>query len=99
MVGKKTLLIQALLHIHQSQPMRVNMKELVELEPMKKIDEIRRFTNKEARLRKESLPKSSEKCGPIRKKTYSYVSRIVWMAHNPFINEMIVSSTTNRRCC
>ena len=49
---KKTLLIQALLDIHQSKPVRVNMKELVELEPMKKIDEIRRFRNKELRLRK-----------------------------------------------
>ena len=44
------------------------MKEPEELEPMKKIDEIRRFSNKELRLAKESmgaLPKSSEYCGPI----------------------------------
>ena len=57
--------------------MRVNMKEPVELEPMKKIDVIRRFFNKEMRLTKESmgaLPKSSEYCGPIREKSYSYVS-------------------------
>ena len=73
----KALLLLALLDIHQSKPMRVNMKEPVELEPMKKIDEIRRFSNKEMRLSKESigaLPKSSEYCGPIRKKSYSYVS-------------------------
>ena len=50
--------------------MLVNMKEPVELEPMKKIDEIRRFSNKEMRLTKESmgaLPKTSEYCGPIRR--------------------------------
>ena len=73
----KALLLLALLDIHQSKPMRVNMKEPVELEPMKKIDEIRRFSNKEMRLSKESmgaLPKSSEYCGPIRKKSYIYVS-------------------------
>ena len=43
--------------------MRVNMKEPVKLKPMKKIDEKRRFSNKELRLSKEStgaLPKSSE---------------------------------------
>ena len=72
--------------------MRVNMKEPVELEPMKKIDEIRRFSNKEMKLTKESmgaLPKCSEYCGPIRKKSYSYVSGIIGMAYNPFINEDI----------
>ena len=51
----KALLLLALLDIHQSKPMRVNMKEPVELEPMKKIDEIRRFSNKEMRLSKESM--------------------------------------------
>ena len=72
--------------------MRVNLKEPVELEPMKKIDEIMRLSNKELRLTKESmgaLPKSSEYCGPIRKKSNSYVSGITGMAYNPLINEDI----------
>ena len=88
----KALLLLALLHIHQYKPMRVNMKEPVELEPMKKIDEIRRFSNKEIKLTKEflgALTKSSEYCGPIRKKSYSYVSGIIGMAYNPFVNEDI----------
>ena len=54
---------------------------------MKKIDEIRRFSNKEMRLRKESmgaLPKSSENSGPIMQKSYSFTSGIVGMAYNPF---------------
>ena len=73
----KVLLLLELLDIHQGKPMRVNMKEPEELAPMRKIDEIRRFSNKELRLTKESmgaLPKSSEYCGPIKKKSYSYVS-------------------------
>ena len=48
--------------MHQSKPRRVNMKEPVELEPMRKIDEIRRFSNKELSLTKKSMgamPKSS----------------------------------------
>ena len=88
----KALLLLALLDMHQSKPMRVNMKEPVELEPMRKIDEVRRFSNKVLRLTKESmgvLPKSSEYCGPIRKKSYSYVSGIIGMAYNPFLNEDI----------
>ena len=64
------------------------MKEFEELEP---IDEIRRFSNN-LRLTKESmgaLPKSSEYCGPIRKKSYSYVSGIIGIAYNPFLGEDI----------
>ena len=68
------------------------MKEPVELEPMKRVDETRRVANKELRLTKESmgtLPKSSEYCGPIRKKSYHYVSGVLGMTYNPFINEGI----------
>ena len=88
----KTLLLQALLDIHQITRMLVNMKEPVELEPIKKVDEIRRFSNKELRDTKESmgaLLKFSKYCGPIRKKSYSYVSAIVGMASHPFIKEDI----------
>ena len=77
------LLLQALIDINQSKPMRVNMKEPVELEAMKKVDDIRRFSNKEVRLTKESmgaLTKSSEYCGPIRKKSFAYVSGTLGMA-------------------
>ena len=88
----RALLLLALLDILQSKPMRVNMKEPVELEPMRKIDEIRRFSNKELRLTKESmgaLSKSNEYCGPIRKKSYSYVSGVIGIAYNPFLSEDI----------
>ena len=88
----KALLLLALLGMHQSKPMRVNMKEPEKLEPMRKIDEIRRFSNKELRLTKESmgaLPKSSKYCGPIRKKSYSYVSGVIGIAYNPFLSEDI----------
>ena len=56
----KALLLLAMLDMHQSKPMRVNMKEPEELEPMRKIDEIRRFSNKELRLTKESMGALSE---------------------------------------
>ena len=59
----KALLLQSLLDMHQSKPLKVNKKGPEELEPMRKIDEIKRFSKKELRLTKESmgaLPKSSE---------------------------------------
>ena len=88
----KALLLLALLDLNQSKPMRVNMKEPVEQYAMKKIDEIRRFSNNELRLTKESMgavPKTSEYCEPIRKKSYSYVFGIIEIAYNPFLNEDI----------
>ena len=69
------------------------MKEPEELEPMRKIDEIRRLSNKELRLTKKSmgaLTKSSEYCGPIRKKSYIYVSAVIGIAYNPFLSEDIL---------
>ena len=51
----KALLLLDLLDMYKSKPMRVNMKEPVELEPMKKVDEIRRILNKKLRLTKESI--------------------------------------------
>ena len=36
------------------------------------------------------LLKSRERCGPIRKKSYHYVSGNVAMMYNPFINEDIL---------
>ena len=56
----KALLLLELLDMHQSRPMRVNMKEPVELETMRKIDEIRTFSNKEMRLTKESMEPKNE---------------------------------------
>ena len=88
----KALFLLALRDMQQSKPMRVNMKEPEELEPMRKIDEIRIFSNKELRLAKESmgaLPKSSEYCGPMKKKSYSYVSGIIGIVYNPFRSEDI----------
>ena len=88
----RALLLLALLDIHQSKRMKMNMKEPVELKPMRKIDEIRRFSNKELRLTKDSigaLPKSNEYCGPIRKKSYSYVSGLIGIAYNPFLSDDI----------
>ena len=38
---------------------------------------------------KKGLPKSSEYCGPIRKKSYIYVSGIKGIAYKPFLNEDI----------
>ena len=48
--------------------------------------------DKELSLTKDSmgaLPKSNEYCGPIRKKSYNYVSGVIGIAYNPFLSEDI----------
>ena len=65
----KALVLLAQLDMHQSKPMMVNMKEPEELEPMRKVDETRRFPNKELRLTKQSM-------GALRKySTAGYASK------------------------
>ena len=67
---KRTVLLQALVYIHESKALRVKMKEPEGLEPLRKIDEIKSFSNKELRLSIESmgtLVRSSEHCRPVKK--------------------------------
>ena len=77
------------------------MKETVELEDLRKINEIRRFSNKELRLTNEligTLLKSSEYCGTIRRKSCHYVWGIVEgrTIFSSMRTQVIVSSTTNK---
>ena len=41
-----TFFVQVLMDNHQRKPLKVNIKDLVELEPLRKIDVIHRFSNK-----------------------------------------------------
>ena len=85
-----TLLLQALLDIHQSKPMRVIMKKTCRTRTPEK-DRWKKDSQKGpyAHLNEVEVPKSSEYCVPIRKKSYHYMSGIVGMAYNPFIDDDI----------
>ena len=70
------------------------MKKPVELEPLKKIDAIRRFSNQELSSRKNRwgycrIDGITEYFGPIKKNSCHYVSGIVRKVYNLFINEEI----------
>ena len=82
----KALLLLAQLDMQQSKPMRVNMKETEELEPMRNIDEIRRFSNKELRLTKNLWGHCRN---PVNTVERSRRSRIIGIAYNPFLSEDI----------
>ena len=74
----KALFLLELLDMHQSKPMRVNMKEPVELEPMRKIDEIGRFSNVQ-----EQIPNAFRSCGCEKYENYRGSSLLV--ANNIFL--------------
>ena len=96
----KALLLLALFDKHQSKTMRMNMKEPVELEPMKKIDEIRRFSNKKLRLTKESMGSPvniADRSG--RNRTVTYPGSKGWQTTLSIKKTYaIVSSTTSKQC-
>ena len=79
-----TLLLQALLDIHQSKPMRVIMNKHVELEHLKKIDE-KRILKKELKLTKKTmgtLLKSSEYCRGILEASGKRDCRSIMFTHD-----------------
>ena len=70
---KRTLLLQALVAIHQSKPLRVSMKESVEMELLRRIGEIIGFSNNNLRLTKKikrKLVEFSDYCRSTREKFY-----------------------------
>ena len=74
----------------------------MELEPSKKIEEIRSFSNKELRLTKEprgTLLRSSDYCAPIRKKSYHCVKLLeYYIIRSSMRTYVIVTSIMNKLC-
>ena len=98
----KTLLLQEPLDIHRSQPMWANIKEPVELEPSKKMEDIRIFSYQELRLAKESIGtvlKSTGYCEPI-KRSHTILFREVLEGQTILSSArtyVIVTSIANKR--
>ena len=68
------------------------MKKLVELELLRKIDEIQRLSNKKLRLTKYLMGQFLKL---MRNKSYHYVSGTIGMAYNRFISKDIRGCTSN----
>ena len=84
--------------------MRVKMKEPVQLEPLREIDEIQRLSNKELRFTKESmgtLLKFSEYCGLIRRNhAITCLGLLEWyIILSSMRIYVIVTSIRSKRCC
>ena len=82
--------LRALLELYQDMPLIVLIRESNEMESYRKLEEVRRYSNKELKVSREMIEtvrgqKDFATLGKL--KSFQYVSGIPGMAYNPFVNE------------
>ena len=81
---------RALLELYQDMPLTVPNKESNDMESYCKLEEVRRYSNKELKVSRELIEavKGQKEFATLGKlKSFQYVSGIPGMAYNPFVNE------------
>ena len=82
--------LRALLELYQDIPMIVPSKESNDMESYRKLEEVRRYSNKELKVSRElieAVRRQKEFATLGKLKSFQYVSGIPGMAYNPFMNE------------
>ena len=82
--------LRALLELYQDMPLTVPNKESNDMESYRKLEEVRRYSNKELKVSRELIEaaKGQKDFATLGKlKSFQYVSGIPGMAYNPFVNE------------
>ena len=82
--------LRALLELYQDMPLTVPNKESNDMKSYRKLEEVRRFSNKELKVSRELIEavKGQKDFATLGKlKSFQYVSGIPGMAYNPFVNE------------
>ena len=82
--------LRALLELYQDMPLTVTNKESNDMESYRKLEEVRRYSNKELKVSRELIEavKGQKDFATLGKlKSFQYVSGIPGMAYNPFVNE------------
>ena len=82
--------LRALLELYQDMPLTVPSKDSSDMESYRKLEEVRRYSNKELKMSRELIEtvrgqKDFATLGKL--KSFQYVSGIPGMANNPFVNE------------
>ena len=82
--------LRALLELHQDMPLAIPIKESNDMESYRRLEEVRRYFNKELKVSRELIEtirgqKDYATLGKL--KSFQYVSGIPGMANNPFVNE------------
>ena len=78
------------LELYQDMPLAISNKESDGMESYRRLEEVRRYSNKELKVSRELIEavrgqKDYATLGKL--KSFQYVSRIPCMAYNPFVNE------------
>ena len=82
--------LRALLELYQDMPLTVPNKDSNDMESYRKLEEVRRCSNKELKVSRELIEavKGQKEFATLGKlKSFQYVSGIPGMAYNPFVNE------------
>ena len=82
--------LRALLELYQDMPLTVPNKESNDMESYRKLEEVRRYSNKELKVSRELIEvvKGQKDFATLGKlKSFQYLSGIPGMAYNPFVNE------------
>ena len=82
--------LRAFLELYQDMPLTVPNKESNDMESYRKLEEVRRYSNKELKVSRELIEavKGQKHFATLgRLKSFQYVSGIPGMAYNPFVNE------------
>ena len=82
--------LRALLELYQDMPLAISNKESEDMESYRRLEEVRRYSNKELKVSRELIDavrgqKDYATLGKL--KSFQYVSGIPGMAYNPFVNE------------
>ena len=82
--------LRALLELYQDMPLAIPNKESNDIESYRRLEEVRRYFNKELKVSRELIEavrgqKDYATLGKL--KSFQYVSGIPGMAYNPFVNE------------
>ena len=89
-VDRERILLRALLGLYQDMPLLIATKESNDVGSYRRLEEVRRYSNKELKLSRESNerardPKYYATLGKL--KSFQYVKGIPGMAYNPFADE------------
>ena len=82
--------LRALLELYQDMPLTVPNRESNDMESYRKLEEVRRHSNKELKVNRELIEAvrgQKDFATLVKLKSFQYVSGIPGMAYNPFVNE------------
>ena len=88
-VDRERNFLRALLELYQDMPLLIPSKESNDMESYRRLEEVRRYSNKELKVSQESIEavrgqKDYAKLGKL--KSFQYVSGIPGVAYNPFVD-------------